>query len=208
MRAPAPGSVDAMNPIQALRTKGWARTVLIRRLIAAVLVAVATFLALRPEATTDAPMLVTATDLSPGTVLSTKDVKLVRAPPHVIPAAALTDPGQASGQLLTGAAAAGEPITRKRLLGKENTHLTTGLGDASAVPIRLPDPAIADLLMPGSHVDIIGPDRTILASAATVLTVRPSTDAQTHLAVIALPHDEAATVAAAALTQDLAITLR
>jgi pilus assembly protein CpaB len=197
-----------MNPIQALRTRGWARTVAIRRLVAAGLVVLAAFLALRPNPADEAPMVVAASDLAPGTALSMKDVELVRAPPALVPTGALTEASTAVGQILTGAAAEGEPITSKRLLGKENIRLVSGLPDASAVPVRLPDSGIADLLAPGARVDIISPDRKVLASSATVLLVRPTSSTQSRLAIVALPHDTAATVAATSLTQELAVTLR
>lgn len=155
-------------------------------------------------------MLVADRDLAPGTALSTSDVRIVRAPPSLIPRGALTDPVAATGQVLAGAASAGEPITSVRLLGSENTRLTAGLADASAVPIRLADSGVAELLVPGSKVDIVGPDQAVLAAAATVVTVRPESGAvdRGRLIVVALPSDVAPRVAAASLTREVTVTLR
>jgi Flp pilus assembly protein CpaB len=174
------------------------------------LVTVAVFLALRPNPTEEAPMLVADRDLAPGTTLSTSDVKIVRAPPSLIPRGAFTDPGAATGQVLAGAASTGEPITSARLLGSENTRLTSGLADASAVPIRLADSGVAELLVPGSKVDIVGPDQSVLAAAATVVTVRPESGSadRGRLIVVALPSDVAPRVAAASLAREVTVTLR
>jgi Flp pilus assembly protein CpaB len=196
--------------IRVLRTRGWARTVTIRRIVAAALVTVAVFLALRPNPAEEAAMLVADRDLAPGTALSTSDVRIVWAPPSLIPRGAFTDPVAATGQVLAGAASAGEPITSARLLGSENTRLTSGLADASAVPIRLADSGVAELLVPGSKVDIVGPDQSVLAAAATVVTVRPESGSadRGRLIVVALPSDVAPRVAAASLAREVTVTLR
>jgi Flp pilus assembly protein CpaB len=185
--------------------------VTIRRIVAAALVTVAAFLALRPNPTEEAPMLVADRDLAPGTTLSTSDVRIVQAPPSLIPRGARADASDVSGQVLAGAASAGEPITSARLLGPENTRLTAGMADASAVPVRLADSGVAELLVPGSKVDIVGPDQAVLASAATVVTVvRPSSGSADggRLVVVALPRDVAPRVAAASLTREMTVTLR
>jgi hypothetical protein len=151
-------------------------------------------------------MLVAHHDLAPGTVLSTSDTKLVRAPPWLVPSGALTDPAMAATQVLAGAAAAGEPITSARLLGPENIRLTAGRPDAAAVAIRLADDGVADLLVSGSHVDIVGPDQEVLAVDAVVLTVRSSD--RGRLVVVGLPRPVAIRVAAASLARQVTITLR
>ncbi|ALG06459.1 SAF domain-containing protein [Kibdelosporangium phytohabitans] len=199
---------------QALTTKGWVRTVAIRRIIAAALLAIAVFLMVRPNQAAEAGMLVAARDLAPGTTLAASDLKLVRAPPAVIPKRALAEVSAAAGQVLTGAASAGEPITSVRLLGPENTRLTTGSPDATAVPIRLADEGVADLLSPGARVDIVAPDQTVLAAGATVVMVRSVEQAsgrqreQGRLVVMALPRDVAPRVAASALAREVTVTLR
>ncbi|GAA3432368.1 hypothetical protein [Kutzneria kofuensis] len=111
--------------------------------------------------------------------------------------------------MLTGAARAGEPITDVRLVGPENTLLATGNPDAVAVPVRLTDAAVADLLRPGSRVDVVG-DPAVLANDAVVVAVRPSegASAKGRLVVVALPRQAAAKVAAASLAQSVTVTLR
>jgi Flp pilus assembly protein CpaB len=151
-------------------------------------------------------MLVADHDLAPGTVLSTSDIKLVRAPPSLMPKGVLTNVSSASGQILTGAAAAGEPITTVRLVGPENTRLTAGRPDSAAVPVRLADDGVAELLAPGSHVDIVATDQEVLAQDAIVVTVRSSD--KSRLTVVALPRHIAPRVAAASLARAVTVTLR
>jgi Flp pilus assembly protein CpaB len=192
--------------LRLLRTKGWSRIFAVRRLVAGALVLLALLVAVRPSSAPDAPMLVAHHDLAPGTVLSTSDIKLVRAPPSLVPAGALTDPLSAAQRVLAGAAAAGEPITSARLLGPENTRLTAGGPDAAAVPIRLADDGMAELLAPGSHVDIVAPEQEVIASDAAVVTVRPTDKGR--LVVVALPRQLAVRVAAASLARAVTVTLR
>lgn len=191
------------------------RGLTVRRLVAALLVLAAVALAVRPQPRDPdtVPMLVAARDLPPGATLRDADLTVSRLPPSLRPHAALTDPAQAAGRVLAGATTAGEPLTGARLLGRENTRLTTGDPSAAAVPFRLADPAVAGLLTPGLRVDVVtvseSSEAVVLAANATVLTVRPAdTASEGHLVVLALPREEATRVAAASLGQPVAVTLR
>jgi Flp pilus assembly protein CpaB len=197
------------------RLRGWPRWLALRRITAVFLVLLAAALALRPTeriTSPTVPMLVAARDLPPGVTLHAADLSVSQLPPSLRPAAALTTPGQATGRVLASATTAGEPLTRARLVGPENSRLAAANPNAAAVPFRLADPAVADLLTPGARVDVVtvsqnSPDPLILATNAMVLTVRQPTK-DSSLVVIALPRDEATRVAAAALGQPVAVTLR
>ena len=130
-------------------------------------------------------------------------------PAAYAPAGTITDAGAAVGRVLAGAARSGETITDVRLVGPANTLLATGSPDAVAVPVRLTDAAVADLLRPGSRVDVVG-DPGVLANDAVVVVVRPSegVSAKGRLVVVALPRQLAAKVAAASLAQPVTVTLR
>ncbi|UQS27308.1 hypothetical protein L1857_33190 [Amycolatopsis thermalba] len=91
----------------------------------------------------------------------------------------------------------------------------------AAVPVRLADTGVADLLSPGMRVDVVTLDesaqsRKVLASMATVLTVRPPPASAGRLAsardgplvVLSLPEDTAREVAAMSLQNPVAVTLR
>jgi pilus assembly protein CpaB len=197
------------------RLTRWPRWLALRRLTALALVLLAAALALRPQArdtTETVPMLVATRDLPPGVTLRPADVEVSRLAPSLRPSAALTSPGQATGRVLASATTAGEPLTSVRLVGPENSRLAAGDPSAAAVPFRLADPAVAGMLTPGTHVDVVtvapsSPDPVLLATNATVLTVRRADD-ESSLVVIALPQEEATRVAAAALDQPVAVTLR
>lgn len=194
----------------------WPRWLALRRLAALALVVLAAALAVHPpEQGTEptVPMLVAARDLPPGVTLRAADVEVSQLPPPLRPKAALTTPTEATGRVLASATTAGEPLTRARLVGPENSQLTAGNASAAAVPFRLADPAVADLLTPGTRVDVVtvapaSTDPLVLATNAAVLTIRKANDDQSSLVVIALPREEATRVAAAALDQPVAVTLR
>jgi Flp pilus assembly protein CpaB len=198
-----------------LPLRGWPRRLAIRRAVAALLVLAAAVLAVRPQPrdTDTVPMLVASRDLPPGTTLRDADLTVSRLPPPLRPKAALTDPAQARGRVLAAATTSGEPLTDARLLGRENTRLTAGDPSAAAVPFRLADPAVASLLTAGLRVDVVtvsqSSEAEVLATNATVVTVRPADKAsEGHLVVLALPREEATRVAAASLGQPVAVTLR
>lgn len=196
-------------PMKSLRLRGWPRWLALRRITALVLVLLAAVLAVRPQSPT-VPMVVAARDLPPGVTLHADDVEVALLPPSLRPRAALTTPDQVTGRVLASATTTGEPVTSARLVGPENSRLATGDPSAAAVPFRLADPAVADLLAPGIRVDVVtvaptGPE--VLATNATVLTIRTAPETAS-LVVIALPRQEATRVAAAALDQPVAVTLR
>jgi pilus assembly protein CpaB len=195
-----------------LTTSSWARTILFRRTAAALLAVLAMALAastlLHGQEHT-APVLVAARDVPAGATLTADDVRIRDLPVAYAPTGALAEPDAAVGRILTGSARAGEPITDVRVVGRENTLLATGDPDAVAVPVRLTDAAVADLLRPGSHVDVVG-DPAVLANDAVVVAVRPSegVSAKGRLVIVALPRRVAAKVAAASLAQSVTVTLR
>jgi Flp pilus assembly protein CpaB len=211
---------------QLAAARGWPRALALRRVAAAVLVVFAVVLAVRPPPTArgepTVPMLVAARDLAPGASLRPADLRVVRAPESLRPPTALTAAEQASGRVLAGAASRGEPVTRTRLVGRDNSRLATGDPDAVAVPVRLADPEVAALLTPGARVDVVtvapegGSAAVLLAADATVVTVRADEpDGSSapgsrpgRLVVIAVPRESAARLASVSLDRPVAVTLR
>ena len=208
--------------LATLRTPGWRRTLLVRRTAALLLATLALALALRPaDAGSRGPVVVAARDLASGTALTSADLALATWPGDLVPAGVLTAPADGTGRVLAGAARAGEPITDIRLVGPDAAGRVSGRPDDAAVPIRLADPDVARLLEPGSRVDVVTPasdgDRpVVLAADASVLTVvaaeadtiSPGQGARGRLVLVALPRADAARVAAAALSEQVAVTLR
>jgi Flp pilus assembly protein CpaB len=205
-----------------LRTPGWRRALLVRRAAALLLALLALALALRPpDAAARNPVVVAARDLSSGSALTPADLTLTTWPGELVPVGAVSAAADAEGRVLAGAARAGEPITDVRLAGPGATGRLAGRPGDAAVPVRLADPEVARLLGPGSRVDVVTPapdgDRpVVLAADAAVLTVvaaEPDGPAgpgssRGRLVLVALPRADAARVAAAALSEQVAVTLR
>ncbi len=153
-------------------TRGVRRAVLRRRRpLAAALTAVA--VAAGVHATTAPPpprvaVVVAARDLPSGAVLSGDDLRTARFAPGSVPAGLAPSP---LGRTLAGPLRAGEPLTDVRLVGP---GLADGLPGLTAVPVRLPDAAMAALLHPGDRVDVVATDpqgsgaRTVAAGARVV----------------------------------------
>jgi pilus assembly protein CpaB len=192
---------------------GWRRIALLRRAAAGVLAAVALVLALAPGPdATGVPVLVAAADVAAGSTLAAADLAVRRWPAELVPGGALPDPAGAEGRVLVGAARAGEPITDTRLAGPA-AALGAPPGSA-AVPVRLADAGAAALLVPGSTVDVVtvggqSDEPVVLATAAAVLAVLPpDSPSSGRLVLVAMPSGIAARVAAASLTEQVAVTLR
>jgi Flp pilus assembly protein CpaB len=202
----------------------------VRRGLAAALLVLALALALRPDpsgARPTAPVLVARHDLTAGSTLAAGDVVLRQVPTDLRPAGALATIRAAAGHVLGGALRSGEPITDVRLI---DSGLAGSAPGSSAVPVRLADPDVADLLHPGVRVDVVtidpnqrddpsitppvDPSRAsgaLLASDAIVLTVRdadPTPGQRGRLVVLALPEQVATRVAAVSLRQPVTVTLR
>ncbi|MBN9101792.1 MAG: hypothetical protein J0I49_27390 [Pseudonocardia sp.] len=192
---------------------GWRRLLLIRRLAAAVLTGLALVLALAPRgATVGVPVAVAAAEIPAGATVRAVDLAVREWPAELVPAGALRDPADADGRVLVGAARAGEPITDIRLVGASPSS-GAGPGDA-AVPVRLADAGVAALLVPGSRVDVVTvggrtDQPVLLASDAAVLAVLAEDKAgRGRLVMVAMPRGIATRVAAASLSEQVAVTLR
>lgn len=212
-RALAPRQWERL--VEVCRGPGWRRVALARRLAAAALATAALVLALAPRAAGGAPVVVAARDLQPGAAVAATDLRIASWPADLVPAGALTTLDSAAGRVLAAAVRAGEPLTDVRLAGPELTARLAGSPDAAAVPVRPADTGVAALLRPGDRVDVVGAGSgaggIVLAADVAVLAVLPSGD-QTGgggpLVLVAMPRELATRVAAASLTDQVAITLR
>ncbi len=197
----------------AVAGPGWRRVALVRRLAAALLAGLALVLALVPHPrAAGVAVAVTAVEVPAGATVRAADLTVREWPAELVPAGALHDPAAAVGRVLVGAARAGEPLTDTRLVGAGAVPRAGGSG--AAVPIRLADAGVAALLVPGSRVDVVTAGaRTdqpvVLAADASVLAVlAEDTRGRGRLVLVALPREAATRVAAAALSEQVAVTLR
>jgi pilus assembly protein CpaB len=202
--------------VDLVRGPSWRRAAALRRAGAGVLTGAALVLALSSGPADDGvPLVVAAHDVAAGATLATADLEIRTWPAALVPDGAVRAPEDASGRVLAGAARAGEPLTDLRLVGSELTALLAGQAGAAAVPVRLADSDVAGLLVPGSRVDVVtaGPlveYPVVLVTAAVVVTVLPAEEgtARGRLVLVAMPRDVATRVAAATITEQVAVTLR
>lgn len=139
-----------------IRGPNWRRVAYARRVAAAALTVLALVLALTPATGDDVTVvLVAARDLEGGTRLSPTDVTAARFPAALAPAAALPADTAVDGRVLAGPVRAGEPLTDVRLVSSELMAHMTGDPTAVAVPVRLADPGVAALLVPGGRIDVV-----------------------------------------------------
>jgi Flp pilus assembly protein CpaB len=189
-----------------------------RRIAAAVLAALALFLALRPPppaASAAAAELVgvavAARDLPAGTVLTAADLTVARYPSDAVPAGAAGTRDPLLQRVLAAGVRAHEPITDARLVGAGLTALLPG-GQVAA-PVRLADLAVAGLVRAGDRVDVlaVAPDAAaaeLVAGDALVLAATGEDEqAGRGLLLIAVDEETAARLAAAATTATLTVNL-
>ena len=190
-----------------------------RRVAAVLLAGVALVLALRPDplpAAAHAPdvvaVAVSARDLPAGTVLTSGDLAVVRAPGRRSPRRGRWPiPSSSSRRVLAGSVRAGEPLTDARLVGP---GLTALLPDGQvAAPVRLADLAVAALVRTGDRIDVLAtaPDAAaaeVVAGGALVLAATGAgEESSAGLLLIAVDGQTAARLAAAATTATLTVNL-
>lgn len=136
-----------------------------RRLFAFALTALAVVAALavlRPPPPQTATLTVAATDLPAGTTLRAADLTEIDIPTRAVPDDVARDP---IGTVLASPVRRGEPITDARVVGPS---LTAGRPGLQAVPVRLGDPAAADLLAVGDRIDLYLTDPVSASTTAVV----------------------------------------
>jgi Flp pilus assembly protein CpaB len=184
-----------------------------RRLLAALCALVAVWAGLRATAAPAAPLVevtVAAHDLGAGTVLAPGDLTTVGFAPGTVPAGHLRDP---VGRQLAGSVRRGEPITDAALVG---SSLVRDRPDLVALPVRLPDTAVAELLRVGDEVDLVsadpqgGPAATIAGDALVLALPPPPSDAAAdglpgRVVVLGVRQAEVTAVSSAAVTHFLTV---
>lgn len=203
-----PSSRSVRRRLHRLRRAILAR----RRPLAALLVALAVLIGLRTTvgpgpATVEVP--VAAHDLATGERLAADDVTMMRWPADLAPSG-LT--GSVTGQVLAAPLRRGEAITDLRFIGSELAHAHP---DLTVLPLRLPDPAVVELLQVGDRVDLSAVDPETgesddLAQGVLVLAIPPVGAADSsltgRLVVVGITPERAASVSAAALRAFLTLS--
>ncbi|MBO0827927.1 MAG: Flp pilus assembly protein CpaB [Streptosporangiales bacterium] len=193
-----------------------------RRLLAATLAAAATALAVgavRPEPPATTGVVTAVRDLTAGSHLSTRDVRVRQVPASAVPDGALAEARDAVGHVLAAPVRRGETLTDVRLVGESSAR---GYGpDRVGTPVRIADPGVASLLRPGSLVDVLavptaagldatGPAR-VIAARVRVVSLPGTTDTPDGsgtLVVVAATPEQAAALTRAAAGSRLSVTLQ
>lgn len=199
---------------------GWTRTVLCRRIAAALLALVAVVLFARDATATDhVRVVVAARDLAPGAQLAPDDVLVAEFTPTTVPDGALGSIDEVDGHTVAGPVRAGEPITDVRLLSSRLAESAIEASDARIVPVRLGDSGVTDVLRSGDTVDVLTVDEgdsgdgqqvaRVLATKAVVVLVSTESSGQRNgdpVVLIAMSPTDATAVAAASLVNALTVT--
>jgi pilus assembly protein CpaB len=191
------------------------RVLLHRRLLAAVAAGSAVLVGLQAAAPPP-PETVTvwtaSRDLPGGTVIGPDDLVATRFSPETVPSGAVREPATVVGRTLAAPMTRGEPMTRLRALAR---GLLRGYPGTTAVPLRITDAAIVDLLRVGDRISLVVADpdgrRTPTRLVDDVPVVAIPRDRERglgngtpgRLVVAAIPSTDASEVAAAAATSIL-----
>lgn len=200
--------VSARRRLHSLRRAVLAR----RRPLAALLVALAVLVGLRSTVGPGPPTVVVpvaAQDLSAGQRLTSDDVSMVRWPADLAPDGVT---GSFAGDVLAAPVRRGEAITDLRFIGSD---LARAHPELTVLPLRLPDPAVVELLRVGDRLDLsaVDPESGGAAELATdvlVLAIPPPGDTDSgltgRLIVAGIPPGHAGSVSAAALREFISVS--
>jgi len=136
--------------------------------------AAVTLQALRPPTPPTVPVVVLARDVPAGTELAAGDLAVADVPAGTAPDGAFRAADDARGHVTAVDLPARLPLTPTLL----TDTVLAGPAGTVVVAVRLDDPAVADLLEPGLHLDLVaarlegGPGETVARRAL----VRPSPD--------------------------------
>ncbi len=226
---------DALSPrlidrVRHAMRPGWARSVVVRRTVSAVLVIAAIVVTVADHRSAQGrAVVVAAHDLLPGHALVGEDIAVREVPGALVPHGALRLTADGLGRTVAGRINAGEVLTDARLLSSRLPRGLTGRDDARLVPVRLADESVTSLLREGDVVDVLSADDTnddgdddsgasstaVLATGAVVALTATATDGEvltgrgTRSRPVLLAMDEAAAhrVARAGLDASLAVVV-
>lgn len=184
-----------------------------RRGLAAVCVAVAALATLRSIAPPPPPVVetwVAARDLPAGTELGPGDLEQASYAPQSVPDGVVVAP---EGRRLASPLRRGEPVTDARVLGPD---LLDGYPGRTAVPVRVLDATVVDLVRVGDPVDLVSADPSTgaaltLARDAPVVALPPDPQgvsgqaASGRIVVVALAPEDVEGVTVAAVQQFLTV---
>lgn len=149
-----------LSPVLTPVRRARRRVLVHRRPLAALAAATAVLASLHAASPAPPPtrtVWTAAHPLGTGTVLTPDDLARSAWAPGTVPEGALGDPRAAVGRVLAAPMSRGEPFTTARTLGG---GLLAGYPGTTAVPLRVTDAAVVDLLRVGDRVSfvVVDPD--------------------------------------------------
>lgn len=207
-----------MNPLRSLlrSSRRLHRRVLLHRRPLAALTAGGTVLAVLQVTSPPPPETVAvwaaSRDLPGGAVVQQSDLATARLPPSTVPRGAVRDSRDVVGRTLAAPLSRGEVLTGLRTVGR---GLLAGYPGTAAVPLRITDAGVVDLLRVGDRVSFVVADpdgreapRVLLEDVPVVAIPRSadgalSRESPGRLVVAAVPRSRAGEVAASAATSIL-----
>ncbi len=176
-------------------------------------------------------IVVAASELPPGTLLDSSDLRLAAWPAALAPDTAASSVTDLVGRTLAAGLSRGEAVTSMRLVGPTLASALLESGRV-ATPVRLADPTVAALLHPGDRIDLVAAqagssdpvsggtapaDARVVAPTALVLSVvQPDQGGSvlvggattaSGLLVVAVSRTEALALARASLLGPLSVLL-
>ncbi|MEJ5997243.1 SAF domain-containing protein [Corynebacterium sp. H130] len=192
------------------RSPSYRRSQTIRKLLAGALFLLAGVLLIAERTTTTHSYVVVKAELSPGTVITSEHIERRSLPVDVGVTAPLADAEAAIGRVVAAPLKSGDFVQEHHLLGPE---LGQALGAESLVPVKLSDPAAAELAIPGAVVSVVAArsdteTSTIAEGARVVFATERKTDStEAGTVLLAMDATSAARVAAASLGMPLTVIL-
>ena len=203
-----------MNPLRPLR-RAHRRVLLHRRPLAAVSAAGAVLVALQVTSPPPPPtvrVMTASRDLTSGTVLRPGDLTSTDFAPGSVPSGSVTNPRDVLGRTLAAPMSRGEPLTRLRTISR---GLLRGYPGTTAVPLRVTDADVVELMRVGDRVSFVVADPDGRRSPEPLVDDVPvvavprradsglSSSTPGRLVVAAVPSSAASDVAARAATSIL-----
>lgn len=207
----------------SLSHPGFHRSALLRKLVATTLMVTAVGITVADRLHQHISVVVYSRDVAAGSRITATDVMVVQVSESVLPQDRLATTDAAVGNIVVtsrsrGAMVSAADFVDSALVSQTMTNTTSS--DVGAqnhmVPITLADPTLASLLRPGDTITIVtatddsSAPRIIAAGGKVIFATTKATDfpgATPGTVLVSLVADSAAAVAAASLSQPLAVVV-
>jgi hypothetical protein len=207
----------------SLSHPGFHRSALLRKLVAVTLMVTAVGITVADRLHQHISVVVYSRDVTAGSRITAADVTVVQVSESVLPQDRLATADAAVGNIVVASRSRGAMVSAADFVDSalvSQTMTNTTSSDVGAqnhmVPITLADPTLASLLRPGDTITIVtatddsSAPRVIAAGGKVIFATTKATDfpgATPGTVLVSLVADSAAAVAAASLSQPLAVVV-